>query len=243
MKRKWIIVMMIAFAAMINVSVAQSALPNQLQAANTMERMGSGIDKADLMFGIPLPPGKTIADFYLTKYWNVSSILLYGSEKPIEGLGIKYDAKNEWIEISTRSGVRILDCNQIKKLICIDSITGRTTHFINAREFAQAEIQLMGLVEFLAEGKIQLLKKTILSVRKPDYNPAFVIGNRDEKIARHESFYAAVDGKLVKIKNNKDLISLCNKNKEAFSKFSRANRLNARREADLKKMIEFINGE
>ncbi|MFM9839074.1 MAG: hypothetical protein ACKVOQ_12465 [Cyclobacteriaceae bacterium] len=243
MKIKSNIPLAIVFLATINVSVAQSALPNQLQAANTMERMGSGIDKGDLMFGIPLPPGKTIADFYLTKHWNISSILLYGAEKPLEGYRVKYDAKNEWIEISTQSGVRVLDCNQIKKILAIDSVTGSTTHFINAREFVQTEIKLTGLVELLVEGKAQLLKKTILSVRKPDYNPALAIGNRDEKIDRHESFYAAVDGKLVKIKNNKDLISVCDKNKDAFSKFTRANKLSARREADLKRMVEFMNGQ
>jgi hypothetical protein len=243
MKIKLIIPLTTVFLAAINVSVAQSALPNQLQAANTMERMGSGIGKGDLIFGIPLPPGKTIANFYLTKHWNVSSILLYGAEKPADGYPTKYDAKNERIEISTQSGMRVLDCDQIKKLIAIDSVTGIATHFVNAREFDQSAIKLTGLVELLVEGKIQLLKKTILSVRKPDYNPALAIGNRDEKINRHESFYAVYDIKLVKIKNNKDLIALCDKNKNAFSEFSKANRLSARREADLKRMIEFINRE
>jgi hypothetical protein len=242
MKIKLIIPMVVAFIATMTISIAQSALPNQLQAANAMERMGSGIGKGDLIFGIPLPPGKTIADFYLTKHWNVSSILLYGAEKPAEGYRVKYDAKNERIEIGTQNVIRVLDCNQIKKLIAIDSVTGIATHFINAKEFDQSVIKLTGLVELLVEGKIQLLKKTILSVRKPDYNPALAIGNRDEKIDRHESFYAAVDGKLIKIKNNKDLLSVCDKNKDAFSKFSRANRLSARREADLKKMVEFMNG-
>jgi hypothetical protein len=242
MKMKLIIAMTMVFTATINVSVAQSAFPNQMQAANAMERMGSGINKGDLIFGIPLPPGKTIADFYLTKHWNVSSILLYGAEKPAEGYRTKYDGKNEWIEISTRSGVRVMDCGQIKKLVSIDSVTGIATHFINAKEFDQSAIKLTGLVELLVEGKIQLLKKTILSVRKPDYNPALAIGNRDEKIDRHESFYADVDGKLAKIKNNKDMISLRGKNKDAFSKFNRANKLNARREGDLKRMVEFMNG-
>jgi hypothetical protein len=241
MKIELIIPLTIVFLAAINVSVAQSALPNQLQAANTMERMGSGIGKGDLIFGIPLPPGKMIDSFYLTKHSNVSSILLYVSEKPIEGYLTRYDTKNERIEINTQNGIRVLDCSQIKKLIAIDSVTGRTTHFINAREFAQTEIKLAGLVELLVEGKIQLLKKTILSVRKPDYNPALAIGNRDEKIDKQESFYVAVDGKLIKIKSNKDLLSVCDKNKDAFSKFSRANKLNVRRETDLKKMVEFIN--
>ena len=72
---------------------AQAVIPNQVRAANTFDRINTtgGVTSSSLMYGLPLPPGERVADFYFDTKWNKSAIMLFGREHEIVGYTVKYD--------------------------------------------------------------------------------------------------------------------------------------------------------
>ncbi|HRG78982.1 MAG TPA: hypothetical protein PL167_05205, partial [Cyclobacteriaceae bacterium] len=68
-------------------SFGQAAIPPQMRAENTLDRISSknSLSGSDILYGLPVPPGSTMGDNYLNKEWNQATFLLYQSEKMIEG--------------------------------------------------------------------------------------------------------------------------------------------------------------
>jgi hypothetical protein len=98
---------------------AQAVVPPNVRAANTLDRLKESRDfsSADLLYGIPLPEGKIIGDTYLDIHWKNSSILLYESEKLIEGFPIRYDIRTDEVEVKSKSGIKVLNGVKIKSFV------------------------------------------------------------------------------------------------------------------------------
>ena len=221
---------------------AQAVVPNQVRAANTFDRINTmgGVTSSSLMYGLPLPPGERVADFYFDTKWNKSAIMLFGREHEIVGYTVKYDVKNERVEVMTREGIKILACSTIKTLAWVDSVTRENIFFVNAVEY-KSEDKVVGLLESLVEGKATLLKKTNLIVVKPDYIPALDVGTRDEKLRREEVYFVALGQQLYKISNKENLVSIFKGKESSINDFIKINKLKVKHEEDLVKIITFAN--
>ena len=221
--------------------LAQPTVPSQIRAENVIDRISfTGLTKGDLIFGIPVMPGKTIDHFYMDEHWGMSSLLLYGSEKPIEGYYVKYDLKNRWIEISIKKEVHVLDCQKIKYMTLIDSVTQQGKYFINTKEFDPGE-RPDGLMEMLSEGKVSLVRLVNFSIRKSDYVPAFDMGRKDEGVIKNESYYLLKEKGLTKVKNKQTLLAFAGEYKNDLENFMDGNHLKISREEDLKRSVAFLN--
>jgi hypothetical protein len=222
--------------------LTQAVVPNQVRAANTFDNINATgkVTSASLMYGLPLPPGERIADFYFDTKWNKSAIKLYGHDREVVGYNVKYDVKNERVEVRTQEGIKVLDCKTIKNLAWIDSVSGEHVFFVNAIEYKN-ENKVEGLLELLAEGNATLLKRTDLIVVKPDYVPALDVGSRDEKLRREEVYFAAVDQRLYKVSNKESLVSIFKGKESSINNFIKTNKLKVKHEEDLVKIIAFIN--
>src|SRR5689334_8425733 len=117
-------------------SFSQTAVPTQIRAKMTLEGLGNGLSKGDLLYGVPLPPGNVIGDAYLNKTWNPAKIFMYGG-KVIDGFAVRYDIKNEVLEIKARNGIKILETRLIQTLVWADSTSGEQTFFVNAAEYRE----------------------------------------------------------------------------------------------------------
>lgn len=230
------------FFGTISISFSQSAVPNNIRATNTLERLG-GISKTDMLYGIPMPPGKVIGDTYLDMHWKNSSILLYEKDKLLEGYPVRYDIHSDELEINAKNGIKVLKGSKVKSFVWADSITNTPTYFVNAKEYkSDNNTNLGGFFQVVSDGAMPLFKKTTVEIKKADYNVAFNVGSHDDKILKKSDFYTLKGNEVVEIPGSKKkFLPLFGDKTEVIEKFIRDNGLSISKEENLKMIFDHYN--
>ncbi|MBL7875588.1 MAG: hypothetical protein JNL53_07975 [Cyclobacteriaceae bacterium] len=239
------IIMWTAFVIVLNNGFSQGAMPQQLRAQNTLDQLAAknNLSGSDILYGMPIPPGQTIGDYYLNKNWNKTTILLYQSEKLLEGYSVKYNLQDDQLEVITNQGIKVLEVSKIKNIVWMDSLTSFTQYFVNGAEYKLGGVPTTNLLEVLVDGDMPLLKKTSLFVKEPTYNVAFDVGSRDKTIYQKSTLYYAQDGTLYKVKGKKDVMEIAGIDKEGVDKFVKSNKLNLNTDSDLIRVFEYLNSQ
>jgi hypothetical protein len=241
MKKLLILVLTLSLQTL---AFGQWAIPANMRASNTLTSIAeTGVPAGSTLYGLPGSAGGVIGDYYLNKRWNKASILLYKSETMIEGYPIKYDIKNELIEIQTTSGIKILDVRKIKNLVWTDSMVIAPQYFVNANEFKKGKITYSGLLEVLVDGPLPLLKRTELDVREPNYVPALDVGSKDTKILRKSVILCSKGGELIEVKNKKDVLEVSGEMSKEVDDYIKKNKLNVSKDSGMIRAFEFINSK
>jgi len=73
--------------------MAQNTLPDQIRIRQTLDGLSDlgGLSQNDMLYGIDIEPGRLLGDYYLDSKWNKASLLLYESDRMIDGYYVKYD--------------------------------------------------------------------------------------------------------------------------------------------------------
>ena len=164
------LLILLTFVIFFHPAFSQWAIPQQMRASNTLDRMSdtNGISRNDLLYGIPMTPGGVKGSTYLDKKWNLATISLFQWEKLLEGYPVKYELKENELEVKASNGIKILDTKNIKSLVWKDSITQEPKYFISGSEYKDEGTPLNGLLEVLSDGKVPLLKRNFVVVKAPD---------------------------------------------------------------------------
>lgn len=221
---------------------AQYAVPPNIRATNTLDRLifSEGVDVGDMLYGIPMPPGKVIGDNYLTTQWRKSNVLLFESEKMIEGYPVRYDIKADELEFKTTNGIKVLAGSKVKSFVSVDSSKAEPVFYVNAKLYNAGGLN--GFFEVVADGQLPLLKHTEIEIKKADYSEALNMGSRDDKIIKKHTFYQAVKNDIVKVpKSRKKFLEALPDKQQEMEKFLSANSLSLSREEDLKAIYEHYN--
>lgn len=222
-------------------SYAQWAIPPQMRAANTLDNLAqNGLNQSDLLYGLPMEPGKLVGDSYITKVWNVATIMLADSEKIIEGYPVRYDIKAAVLEIKSKNGIKVLNSKNIKSMVWLDSLQ-LPHYFVNAESFKENGIQQSGLVEILVDGEVTLLTKFSVEIIKPNYNIAMGSGSKDTKIIPRSNFYSTQGGELTRIKSKNDVLKVSGTHSAAISKFISDRGLKVKNQYDLIDIFTHLN--
>lgn len=215
----------------------QAVVPPNIRAANTLEKLFdyNGIDEGDILYGIPLPPGKVVGDTYLDTHWRNSNVMLYDKEKMIEGFPMRYDIHLDELEFKAKNGIKVLAGDKVKSFVWADSITRVPEYFINGNAFRnEDDVPFTGFFEVLSEGSVPLLKKTYIDIKKADYNVALNVGSPDDKILKKNKFYVLKENRLVELPGSrKKFLNNFNDNAR-LEKFIKQNSLSPSNESDLK---------
>lgn len=242
MKRNYLIVAILIIITL--KSFCQAVMPENLRAANTMDRLSTfhGNNVPDLLYGIPFPPGKVIGDTYLNVDWKPSTILLYDG-KTIEGYPTRYDIQTDELELNAKNGIKVLAGNKVKSFVWINEITKEPGYFINAKEFKNSDhIPLQGFFQVLADGAIPLFKKNIVVVKKADYNAVLNVGSHDDTIIKKIELDYALGGQVYKIPSSKKkLLPLFRDKSGEIENFINNNSLSISKEEDLIKIFDYYN--
>ena len=146
-----------------------------------------------------------IGDPYLISSWRKGKIELHGHDLENEGFTCRYDLLMQLVEIKTDLGIKTLDCSKIKKITISDSAN---IVLVGGKEFELNGSPIVGLLEVLVDDTVPLLKRHLVTVKNPDYNPALNAGRRDTRILKQTKLYFAQGKSLVTIKNKKRLLQL-----------------------------------
>lgn len=188
--------------------IPNNAVPSNIRAANTLDQLSAGdIRPADLIYGIPIPPGEIIGDVYQDQEWRKTAVLLYSQSKLIEGYRCRYNILSNQIEIQTGSGERAIEGSKVKSFVWIDPKDDSPLFFVNAQDFKVNGHPQSGFLQVLSDGRLPLFKKTSIFIREPDYKPEFSMGSRDTRLIKREQLYYS---------GNDELFSLNTKNKRKF---------------------------
>lgn len=236
----------VAFSGLFSTGLyGQWAIPPVMRAENTLDRLSDkdGLGQGDLLYGLPIPPGSVIGDTYLDTKWNGATVLLYETDKVIEGYFVKYDIKGLSLELKAKNGIKLLDIKKVKSMVWLDSVTNMPRYFVNAKEYKEEGTPLTGLLEVVVDGQMPLFKKTYLWEKEPNYVVAFDVGSRDKKIYKKDAFYYGKGAEVVKVTNKKNLIVAFGDMGPEMESFIKINKLEVSKASGLQKIFEFYNGK
>src|SRR6185369_5215533 len=123
-----------AFVLTSNASFSQAAVPPQIRAQNTLDRLStlprtiSG--RGDILYGTPVEMGDVKGSVYLNDQWNVATLMMSGTDKLLEGYPVKYNLKDEEIEIFLKGGNKVIPSGKIKSFVWRDSISRQVVYFV-----------------------------------------------------------------------------------------------------------------
>jgi hypothetical protein len=219
------------------------AIPQNVRAANTLDRLRY-LTPSDLTYGIPMPEKRLIGDSYLTQRWQAGTLLLYSSEKLLEGYPIRYDLLRDEMEIQSKSGVKVIEGQKIKSFVWIDSIFSAPMYFVNSRDYKNDEGSPMtGFLQILVDGKIPLLKRTDAVIRKANYSVQFDVGEKDDKIIKKTKLYYAPEaGKILPLASSrKKILPIFKDKRKEVERFIDLNKLSMSDEHHLQRLFEYYN--
>lgn len=216
-----------------------------MRASNTLDRMSDvgGLSRNDLLYGLPMTPGGIKGTTYLDKKWNIATILLFESEKLLEGYPVRYDLKENELEVKAKNGTKVIESKNIKSVVWRDSLTQLPKFFINGGEYTDEGTPLNGLLEVLADGKVPLLKRNYIVIKAPDYVVGFDVGSRDTKIFKKSTYYYATGKNLTKITSKKTLLPAFGDDAVEVEKFIKTNKLSTNNDRDLAMVFDGYNAK
>lgn len=202
-------------------------------------RSGAG----NILYGVPMPPGKVIGDSYVSKSWNYGSILLYESEKLIEGYPLRYDIDKDELEINAPGGAKVLSGSKVKSFTWQDSLSHNVVYFVSAKDYMNAEgTPLAGFFEVLSDGALPAFKKTSLVLKKANYVKEFDTGTRDDQILKKEEFYYVKEGKVYSLPSSKKkILPLFNDQAEKMKTYIETNNMSLKEAHHLQSIFEYYN--
>lgn len=224
---------------------AQAVVPPNIRATFTLDKFGDmdrmGAD--DLLFGIPMAEGKVIGDTYLNTYWKNTNILLYEKGQVIKGIPVRYDIRPDELEVKTRDGIKVLKGNKVKSFVWTDSLTKVPVYFVNAKDYKNEDnVSYTGFFQVLSEGALPLFKKTLLDIKKADYNIQLNVGSHDDKILKKAEYYTLKGNYVLELPSGKKkLIASFPDKSEEVEKFIKDNDLNVNKEEHLRLIFEYYN--
>jgi len=221
-----------------------SAIPTNIRASYTVGSLsqGTAVNKNDVLYGVPAPPGKVVGDSYLSTYWRKSAVQLYKDDKLIEGYDTRYDIQADVLDVKTTAGVKVLEGKRIRSFSWRDSTRVDPVFFVNAHDYKIDGIPMTGFFEVLVDGPAPLLKYTTLQIKKADYNVSFDVGSRDDKILKQASYYAGKGKNVVKLGTSKKKVLTLFEDKVAeMEKYMDDSQVSLKKEADLVRTWQHYN--
>lgn len=237
---------LLAFALIVStnaVAQATSALPGNIRAAYSLDRLGDGLMN-EIMDGIPLPAPKVIGDTYIDQDWKKGAFLIYGKDKSLGGYEIRYDLDKQELEIKTQTGVKVVSEAQLKSFITFSPDEKEPRIFVNAREFkAGSGFRFIGFLRVLEDGDYALVSGFTIKVKRPDYNVAMNVGSRDYQIYKKEQLFYVTQGTVFALPGKKrELLSIFPEQaREEVSSFVQSEKLDPSETNDLMKIFRFYN--
>jgi hypothetical protein len=168
------------------VLLSQTAVPTNLRAAFTFDQVSArnGFESTSLLFGIPVSPPELKGDPYLDTAWSTTNVVLYENERIIKNIFTRYDLLNNGLEVRLPNKMMFVPGDRIKAWAT--NKNGVTRNFVNGKDLTPTNSCFF---EVLADGKIALLKRTLITIKKADYNQGLDMGTRDDKILKSHAYY------------------------------------------------------
>jgi len=180
---------------------------------------------------------------YIEDHWNTGTMVLNGGLE-IKAYPLKYDLQNNRMEIKTQKQIKLCPLERIDRFTWTNDSTEVIHTFVNDKDHHLAGgTPLTGLYEILFDGSnAQLLMKTELNFRAPDYNEALDVGSRNKRIVRFERYFLAKGKAIYEFKKSKKKNFLLFGDKaQKIKSFMNKNKLKFNQRTDLMAVVRFFD--
>jgi len=199
----------------------------------------------NMIYGIPDGPKQLLGNYYLDTKWNKSTIMLYKNEEILVDQWVRYNIASNQFEILSPNDERVktIPGLRVQNLVWVDSLHRVPRYFINGMDLKENGTPISGFYEVLVDGELSLVRRTIATVKKSNYNTALMIGNKDDEIKKRDTYYYLQDDQVIEVpKSQKKLMKLFREDKqEEIAKFIDDNDPNLKEVSGLYKVFSYYN--
>lgn len=224
------------------IGAGQSNNNEYLHNRYVLERIGTngaGLESSSIPTTFSTPP-EVKGDVYLNKSYDYIVFQLYEGDRVVEGYMAKLDLKLNEFDVITPQGVKALKGNLVKSFIFADSLTRIQTNYVNAREWrSESNPAFDGFFEILVEGNLTLVKRTGITMLKPDFNPALNVGSKDYRILKKEELYYIDDGKVLEVPGKRNFAKIFTGKEKEIQNYITEKNLSVSRTKDVVKVFTF----
>ena len=230
-------------------SYGQWTIPWQIRGEATLDHLATknGTIKPDILYGTILTNGSLIGQVFIDQKWNNCSFLLFDTEKLIEGYPAKFDVKANALSVKVKNGIKQIEANKIKSIVWLDSVTNIPSYFVNAREYKEGTITLVGLLEVLVDGQLPLLAQSYFVEKELGFFASMISlfekEKRDKKYEIKKFFYVSNGSSLSKITSRRDLLLSFGDYYWEMEDYMMKQKLDATTQIGLQKVFEYYNAK
>ncbi len=192
----------------------------------------------EIFINFKTKPQEDIGSYYIDEEWHKGKFAL-SSGHVFENYPVKFDLKNNILEIQLSDEIKILELYRIKEFSWTDN-AGKDQKFVNLNIRAK-NTKLYGVAQVLLDGKAKLIK-TYEYMPKPESDVKYGAYQIIDHDYMHEELYLLEGDKVLHISGNrKNFMRFFNNYSSNVMSFVKSNRLKINRLSDLKQIIEYYN--
>jgi hypothetical protein len=183
--------------------------------------------------------GKIMGTVYLNDEWANTTLKLTNQDV-IPDFQTKYNLYSKVFEIKAGNDVKVLEAHRVSGFSW-DTPNLKPRIFISERMFDTSSAD-KNFYEVLSEGGLYLLKRTDLSIKRPDYSVQFNVGSKDSQLIKTESLYYINNGKIDKLPRSKNaVLKIFGHKRYDMQKYISDKSLNLKEETDIKIAFDYYN--
>jgi hypothetical protein len=187
------------------------------------------------------PPPEVQGTYYLQEEWLLGSLQLQ-EQGAVRNLPMRYDLKNQWIEIKAPEGLKICPLNRVAFFV-LHPENGHDTSLYMNTSLLQIPISgsKTGIVQVLAKGKFYL-EEALLEIQ-PSYIPALDVGTNKVRIKRQLRLFMTNSKGICELKKNKSACQAClGEFCGEFQNYLRKEKPNWNNKTELLKIVSYLAG-
>jgi len=231
----------------LSAQVQNEALQKTIRATNIHHTLMTRPDLqgGNMIYGIPDAPKQLLGNYYLDSKWNKSTLMLYKDEEILTDQWLRYNiASNQFETYSPENDrVRTIPGLRVKNLVWVDSLHKVPRIFINGMDLKENGSPISGFYEVLVDGRLSLVRRTIASVKKSNYNTALMIGNKNDEIKKRDAYFYIQGDQVIEVpRTQKKLLKLFEEDKQKeVAKYIDENNPNLKEVSGMYKVFSYYN--
>ena len=203
------------------------------------------IPQTGVLFGIAGEAGKVIGDNYYDTTFQAGNIRFYGrigGSDSLGGIPVRYDLITQEVEVRAGANdIRAAKAPTVRYFV-MNNRLGGSSQFVNVREFRGEADELVGFFEYVATGKLQLLQRHSITIKRANFNAALNVGTKDDELVKKREWFVGKNKNAVKFSpSKKALLELMADQQPAIETYLKDKKPDLKKESGLLKVFGYYN--
>jgi|GEM_PF-3698547 len=192
------------------------------------------------LFNMPFVTSESAGNFFWDEEWHLGRAVLK-SEQVIEGYKFRYDLGNNRLEVLVNNEINMLPLKQVKYLEWVEE-NEEVSFFVNGFDYQLDGVGLVGLLNVLTTGSVQLVMKRDVQFSRSNYVSGFSSARSVERGNSRMEFFLLEGKQLLPLsKKTKDNLPYFKPFENEIKQFVKQEKLNWKKGNNLIKIVSHYN--